>query len=253
LNDTITSVGAQQVLDSCFVGVSAYCPLIHRFTSGDVGQIDFIGEPTGNVGRLDVKGSDFSIKYRLPQFAFGQFQVGLDATYLAQYNLTPNPGISPLVFHNAGHVLPFGSGADAACPDGASGVCLMPRWRALASVAWNLGPWDASWRVRYIGKFRNGSGKADEDTFPAGQCYYNQFGDCSIHNIQLHYGARTYNDIQLGYNIEPINTRVDVGVDNVGDIQPPFLGANNTLNANTDTANFDTLGRYYFARVTVKF
>jgi len=251
LDDTITTVGAQQVLDSCFVGVSSYCPFIHRF-AGD-GQIDFILQPTGNVGRIDVKGSDFSIKYRLPQFAFGQFAVGLDATYLAQYNQTPSPGISDLVFHNAGHVLPFGSAADAACPDLGSGVCLMPRWRALASISWNLGPWDASWRMRYIGKFRNGSAKADEDTFPAGQCYYNQYGDCSIHNIQLHYGARTYNDVQVGYNIEPINTRVDVGIDNVGDIQPPFLGANNTLNANTDTANFDTLGRYYFARVTVKF
>ena len=254
LDNTITSVGAQQVLDSCFAGVAAYCPLVHRFTTGDVGQIDFIGEPTGNVGKISVKGTDFSVKYRLPQFSFGQFSVGLDATYLAQYNQTPNPGFSTLVFHNAGHVLPFGSGADAACPDAAGGVCLMPRWRALATVAWNLGPWDASWRMRYIGKFRMGSGKADEDTFPAGQCYYSQFGkDCTIHGLQLKYGARTYNDIQVGYNIEAINTRVDVGVDNVGDIQPPFLWANNTLNANTDTANFDTLGRYYFARVTVKF
>jgi len=258
LDDTITTVGAQAVLDSCFAGVAAFCPLVHRFNND--GQIDFILQPTGNVGRIDVKGSDFSVKYRLPQFSFGQFSVGLDATYLAQYNQNVTPGLvnpatgSVTIFHNAGHLLNFGSAADAACPDLGSGVCLMPRWRALATVAWNLGPWDASWRMRYIGKFRMGSGKADEDSFPAGQCYYSQFGtDCSIHGLQLHYGARTYNDIQVGYNIEAINTRVDLGVDNVGDIQPPYLWANNTLNANTDTANFDTLGRYYFARVTVKF
>jgi len=59
--------------------------------------------------------------------------------------------------------------------------------------------------------------------------------------------------VQVGYNIEAINTRIDLGIDNVGDIQPPYLWANNSNNANTDTANFDTLGRYYFARVTVKF
>jgi len=260
LDDTITTVGAQAVLDSCFAGASQFCPLIHRFATGDVGQIDYILQPTGNVGRIDVKGTDFSVKYRLPQFAFGQFSVGLDATYLAQYNQTVTPGIiNPATgrvttFHDAGHLLNFGSAADAACPDLGSGVCLMPRWRALATVAWNMGPWDASWRMRYVGKFRMGSGKADEDTFPAGQCYYSQFGqDCSIHGLQLRYGARTYNDVQVGYNIEAINTRVDVGIDNVGDIQPPYLWANNTLNANTDTANFDTLGRYYFARVTVKF
>jgi len=251
LNDTITAVGAQQVLDSCFAGVAAYCPLVHRFATGDVGQIDFIGEPTANVGRIDVKGTDFSIKYRLPQFSFGQFMVGLDATYLAQYNVAPGSGV---VFNDAGHVQPFGSAANAACPSAPGGVCLFPRWRALGTVAWNLGPWDASWRMRYVGKFRNGSGKADQDTFPAGQCYYSQFGkDCSLHGVILKYGARTYNDIQVGYNIEALNTRVDVGVDNVGDVQPPYLWANNSLNANTDTANFDTLGRYYFARVTVKF
>jgi len=254
LDDTITAVAAQQVLDSCFAGNLAYCPLIKRKTGAgnpDLGQIDQIIDPTGNVGRIDVKGADFSIKYRLPQFSFGQFQVGFDATYLAQYNQTPNPGLSTLVFHNAGHVAPFGSGAEAACPDFGSGVCLFPRWRALASVSWNLGPWDASWRMRYIGKFRNGYAKADEDTFPAGQCYYGSF--CSLHNVILHYGARTYNDVQVGYNIEAINTRIDLGIDNVGDIQPPYLWANNSNNANTDTANFDTLGRYYFARVTVKF
>jgi len=252
LNDTITGVAAQQVIDSCFAGNLAYCPLIHR-KSGDVegGQIDFILDPVANVGRIDVKGTDFSVKYRLPQFSFGQFMLGFDATYLAQYDQTANPGLSSLVFHNAGHVAPFGSGAQAACPDFGSGVCLFPRWRALASVSWNLGPWDASWRMRYIGKFRNGSAKADEDTFPAGQCYYGSF--CSLHNVILHYGARTYNDVQVGYNIEAINTRIDVGIDNVGDIQPPYLWANNSNNANTDTANFDTLGRYYFARVTVKF
>ena len=67
------------------------------------------------------------------------------------------------------------------------------------------------------------------------------------------YGARTYNDVQLGYNIEQINTRVDLGIDNVGDKTPPLLYANNTLNANTDPGNFDVMGRYYWARVTVKF
>ena len=108
--------------------------------------------------------------------------------------------------------------------------------------------------MRYIGKTTLGSARADEDVFPAGQCYYAQFGkDCTLHGYKLHYGARTYNDVQVGYNIERLNTRVDVGIDNVGDIQPPFLWANNSLNGNTDTATFDTLGRYYWARVTVKF
>ena len=249
LNDTITSVGAQAVLDSCFNGQLQYCPLVTRFDSSspNPGQIKQILEPTSNLGRLDAKGVDFSIKYRLPQFSFGQFSLGLDATYLSQYD----QDTGNIVYHNAGHLLNFGSGAEAACADLGGGTCLFPRWRALASVNWNLGPWDASWRMRYVGTFRMGSKSPSQDTFPAGTCYYGSF--CTIKNYEIDYGARTYNDVQVGYNIEPINTRIDLGVDNIGDIDPPFLYANNSLNANTDPGNFDLMGRYYWARVTVKF
>ena len=52
---------------------------------------------------------------------------------------------------------------------------------------------------------------------------------------------------------EAINTRVEVGVDNVFDKQPPDLYTNNSLNANTDPADFDVLGRYYWTRATVSF
>ncbi len=62
LNDNITGVGAQAVLDLCSNGQLAYCPLIHRFPNAPAaGQIEFINEPTGNLGRVDVKGVDFAL------------------------------------------------------------------------------------------------------------------------------------------------------------------------------------------------
>jgi len=69
----------------------------------------------------------------------------------------------------------------------------------------------------------------------------------------FHYGAQTYHNISFGYNIEPWNTMVQLGVDNISDKQPPILYQNNVANANTDVSNYDTIGRYYFAKVTVKF
>lgn len=69
----------------------------------------------------------------------------------------------------------------------------------------------------------------------------------------LKYGATVYNDMSIGYNIEPYNTRLDLGVNNLFDKQPPMLYANNTVNANTDPSDFDLLGRYFWGRVTVKF
>ncbi len=74
LNNNIATVLAQSVLDLCSAGQTQYCPLIHRYESGpNQGQIRFINEPTGNLGRVDVKGVDFALNYRLPEFSFGRF------------------------------------------------------------------------------------------------------------------------------------------------------------------------------------
>jgi outer membrane receptor protein involved in Fe transport len=146
--------------------------------------------------------------------------------------------------------MPFGSAQAAACP-GASGNCLFPRWKGQGYVNWQQGNWDASWRLRYIGRFQMGSQSPSQDVHPDGTCYYGSY--CTIQGAVLKYGATVYNDVSLGYNIEPLNTRVEFGVNNLFDKQPPMLYANNTLNANTDPSDFDMLGRYFFGRVTVKF
>jgi outer membrane receptor protein involved in Fe transport len=64
-----------------------------------------------------------------------------------------------------------------------------------------------------------------------------------------------YNDLAVGYDIQPINTRIDFGVNNVFDKQPPFLYYNDTGlgNGGADGADFDVLGRYYWGRVIVNF
>jgi outer membrane receptor protein involved in Fe transport len=97
--------------------------------------------------------------------------------------------------------------------------------------------------MRYIGRFQNGGPAFTlQDTLPNGE-----------NGSVLKYGATVYNDVSVGYNIAPMNTRVDFGVNNVFDKQPPMLYANNTLNANSDPSDFDFMGRYFYARVTVKF
>ena len=245
LNNTITSVGLQSLLNLCAAGQAVYCPYIHRTPSGpNAGQLlQSTVEPTGNLGSLSTGGIDWSANYKLPQFSFGQFNVGVNATYLKYYTQQTAPGVAGNVtFNDAGHFLPNGSAQAAACPDSA-GVCLFPRWRAQGNVGWRLGGWNASWRMRYIGRFQNGGPAGTvQDTAPNG-----------VPGTILKYGATVYNDASIGYNIEPINTRVDFGVNNLFDKQPPMLYANNTLNANTDPSDFDLLGRYFWGRVTVKF
>jgi outer membrane receptor protein involved in Fe transport len=245
LLNTITSVDAQTVLNLCFNGVSVYCPLITRFQGGpNQGQINSITEPTGNLGRTDVSGVDVSMTYRLPEFSFGRFVATLNATYMKEFNVDPAPGTpGDTVYHLAGHVVPFFSAARSACP-GNTGICTIPRWKAQTFLNWTLGSWDASWRMRYIGRFQMGNPNLDEQ----------QSAYPGLPGGVIKHGAYTYNDLSVGYNIEPLNMRLEAGVDNVADKQPPFFGFDaQSLNAGTDPSTFDLVGRYYHASVTVKF
>lgn len=249
LNNVITGVGAQTVLDLCFAGISEYCPLITRFSADSAapGQISRINTPTANLGRIDVKGTDLTARYQLPAFGFGQFTLDLHATYMSQYKIQTAPGQEGnRVLNGVGTMGSIGSPLTAACPFSGGQVCFFPRVRGQGGVQWQLGPWDASWRLRYIGDFNLGS-RDPSQGFSAAP------GFAHDNPLVLHYGSTLYSDVTVAYNIAPINTRVDVGVDNLFDKQPPLLYGNNAPQANTDPNDFDVLGRYYWARLTVNF
>jgi outer membrane receptor protein involved in Fe transport len=208
------------VVDLCYAGGSTptnspYCSFINYTPQGTIDTIT--GLTVQNLGRLDVKGVDFAASYKLPETSFGNFQVGLNTTYLTEYNNVA-PGQNS---HVAGTFdQQFGS---------------FPRWRALGNLSWQLGDFSASWTARYIGHLKNTAGAFSH--LPDGF---------------LPIGAVTYHNVQFGYNIEPINTRIDVGVDNVGDKQPP-LYYQSVTNANIDINTYDPIGRFYWGRLTVKF
>ena len=160
---------------------------------------------------LDTKGVDLAVSYRLPETAFGNFRVGLNASYLTEYNNSV-PGAP--TSHVAGtYQSQYGN---------------FPRWRALGTVNWQMGDFSANWTQRYQGRINLRDG------------------------LDLPIGAVVYHNLSFGYNIDPINTRLDIGVDNVGDKQPPLF-YQSTTNANIDINTYDPVGRFYWGRVTVKF
>ena len=252
LDNVITTVGAQSVVNLCFNGQAQFCPMISRSANPtSAGQITQILLPTANLGRFDVKGVDWAINYRLPQFSFGQFNVGLTGTYMKQAKVQSAPGQEGnSALNYVGVMGSTGSSLQASCPGGAPGaICFFPRNRAQGTLAWQLGPWDAQWKVQYISHFQVGSLDARQGA--TGALGFNPSGPAGAYVLK--YGNYVYNNLTVGYNIQPINTRIDIGVDNVFDKQPPFLYANNSQNANTDPNDFDVIGRYYWGRITVKF
>lgn len=237
LNDTITSVGVQTVMNECFAGVTTYCGLIDRAQGGlNAGQINRITQPTANLGRIDVRGMDFTAAYQLPHFAFGNVRASVQGTYFSQYKIQTAPGTdSNEVIDGAGQMGWAGSELGAACPFAGGSSCFFPRASAQGRLDWQLGPWSAGWRMRWTSPFRMAGAPPD-----------------AVENLDR-YGSYVYNDLHAGYEIAPLNTSVQVGVDNVFDKQPPILGDNRSTNSQTDATAFDVVGRYYWARLTVSF
>jgi outer membrane receptor protein involved in Fe transport len=239
LKDVITNVSGQTVLSACFNGVSQFCPLIQRFGADTENPGQFIRMllPTVNLGRVDVSGTDLQATYRLPELPFGQFVASVQATYLTRYDLETAPGLEGnQVIHQAGNI------------NYDTDNSLMPRVQGLANLTWNLGSWNAAWRIRYMGPFNLGSHDPSRG--------YSGIPGFKPDNPQvLRYGAYIYNDVSAGYEIKAINTRIDVGVNNLTDKQPPMLYENNggAGNGNTATNYFDPIGRFYWARLTYTF
>ncbi|QBN24691.1 TonB-dependent receptor [Xanthomonas oryzae pv. oryzae] len=220
LDDMLSGVGVQQVVNDCFDGSeAAFCPLIQRDTGG---QLTRVSVPFAyNSGKVDTRGYDAGIHYTLANTAWGAFAAGVDATFFSSYRFAGDA-------HNyVGENSSWGN---------------MPRWRAVANLAWDKGPWHASWNTRYLGRTVNGS---QYENFCADS---NADGSCAYFRI----GSVVYHDASLSRKIALLHSTLAVGVDNLGDRKPPrFYRYSNA--ANTEASTYDTLGRYFWSRLRVEF
>jgi outer membrane receptor protein involved in Fe transport len=235
LNDTIGSLGTQTIIDQCYK-FGRYCDLQTR--NAQTGDIETVNNTSQNVGRVTVSGLDFGVKYKLPEFSFGNFMLTLDTTYLKTYNREAIAGDISSQYNYAGTYTSSATGGDGN----------YSRLRGMVGVLWNMGDFDAAIRTRYVGGVRFG----DTVSTPAG---YNTVAKASDPNTgvqSFHAGAYAMTNIQFGYQFKPWNARIDVGVDNAFDRQPPILWQYG-FNGNTDERTYDTVGRYYWTRLTVKF
>lgn len=229
LKDLLTPIAASTVVNGCFANNSSpYCALITRYGTDtqQAGDVKVINTPTVNLGSLSTSGIDFTLNYKVPHFDLGgvnpgDFKAGFASTYLSTYNNNATPGQPGAHTVNyAGTFSPqFGN---------------MARWRGTLTLNWALGNWNAQWQTRYINHLTNLN------------------ADASIQGVNLPMASVLYHSIQLGYAIPSWHTRIDVGVDNLSDKIPPLAYQNGT-NYNVDASTYDTIGRYYWARATVKF
>ncbi|AIF46759.1 TonB-dependent receptor domain-containing protein [Dyella japonica] len=228
LSDTLTPVQAQTVVNACFNNNnSPYCSYINRYdqTNKLAGAVNYINTPVVNLGNLSTSGVDFTLNYAIPHFDIGgvdpgNFKAGLNTTYIATYKNDATPG-QP--------------GAQSINYAGTFGTQFgnISRWRGTLTLNWAMGPWSAQWQSRYIHPVTNLNANLDTG------------GSAPMASV-------LYHSIQAGYEWAKIHTRFDVGIDNLSNKTPP-LAYENGSNYNVDTATYDVMGRYYWARATVKF
>jgi iron complex outermembrane recepter protein len=226
LNDTITRADAQTVVDTCYANDShPFCDFINRRANG---QVDFIREPIVNLGRLDTQGWDLAMRYRLPDTAWGSWLLGMDATYIDRFDNDVNPldDADPIVNLAGTYNKSYGN---------------YSRVRARTFVNWQKGDFGASWRTRYVSAYNIASADGGCSQASPEYCYSVDFDSYMVHAFTV------------SYNLPWWNSKVEVGLDNAFDKQPEILYQNNVLNANTDVSTFDTVGRYLWARYTMKF
>lgn len=228
LSDTLTPIQAQTVVNACFNNAnSPYCSFINRYDSSNklAGAVNYINTPVVNLGNLSTTGVDFTFNYAIPHFDIGgvdpgKFKAGLNTTYISTYKNDATPGQpgAQSINYAGTYGLQFGN---------------IPRWRGTFTLNWALGDWSAQWQSRYIHNVTNLNANLDT-------------------GASAPMASVLYHSIQAGYEWSRIHTRFDVGIDNLSDKIPP-LAYQNGSNYNVDTATYDVMGRYFWARATVKF
>ncbi len=217
----ISTVGAENTLDGCYVNANAdACARINRTPLGQLWLGEgFVEDLNVNIGALEAEGIDLNLAYTGMEIGrFGSLNFSLVGTYFDKLVTDPGSGFTPYD-----------------CVDAFSSVCGTPtnQWRHLARVSW-VSPWDVDLSLGW--RFYSGvTGLVD----PA--------------NIDSKIPDEQYFDLSANWAVTE-KSSVVLGINNVLDDNPTLSSAVGTTgNGNTYPQTYDALGRYVFLRATVGF
>ena len=245
------------------------------------GTIDHVNDFFTNVGAVKVRAFDFDVNYVRETERFGTFTFDVTGTYLQSYKVItgladPNPGLDG--YNNK--IVNY-AGTDI------FGVAL-PDFKAQASLLWNYK--FGARKISYpgpTGKDGKGGGSAasakDKDEPSPGSAPNSpqslSFG-VTVNYVDSYREAVENDDVTTGlpqYNISPgsglalrtvqsfttvdliasytyRNATLTVGVNNVGDENPPYLyGLDQNQTNNYDFTQANSLGRFIFTELKIRF
>jgi iron complex outermembrane receptor protein len=225
IDDTISNIGAVTILEQCGL-FNALCEQITRGPSGNLwqGTQGFVVDTTLNLGEANWEGVDIAASWEIDG-AGGTWTTDLIGTMLLTKERTPLPSVASSAYDCSGVI------SDRCYP--------APEWRHTASVTYDSNEtWKVEARWRFFGgiDYFEGNVLGVADTIAQAELSDSQ----SYFDLNAVFGFMENNDITIGVN-------------NVLDEEPPMMGGTLSDNANTIAGFYDTLGRFMYAKATVRF
>lgn len=220
IDDGISSLGVQYVLDDCYLnGNASSCDLITRRADYSIAQVR---DTSINVAKQSAEGVDTEVRFAVSP-GLGRIETAFLWTHLLKRTKTPFPGADEIDLS--------GRYTDPTAEDGGA----YAEDKINYSVTWKVG--GAS--VGYLGEFISA---LDADTF----CNCGESGEPYIQKID----SVLYHDLIAGYDF-PWGTKIKAGITNLTNEAPPFIEVG--FNATTDPSTYRMFGRGYFVRLSQEF
>jgi outer membrane receptor protein involved in Fe transport len=225
IDGTISTFGAENTLDACYNNDdAAACSRIHRTANGQlwVGNGNVL-DTNINIGGLATSGVDVNFLWSgIGLGGAGKLGVSLEGTYLDTFTQDPGPGLGTIDCKGL-----YNAPCGVKIPN--------PNWRHQMRFDWTT-PWKGfdlalTWR------------------------YYSSVTLYQGNPNQLDYklDSQDYFDLAGSWAITD-KVQVRLGIDNLLDQDPPLSGiVGTTGNGNTYPQVYDSMGRYIFGAMTVKF
>jgi outer membrane receptor protein involved in Fe transport len=224
IEDGISSLGVQFILDDCYIRQNPEsCALVRRTPNYD---IDFVLDTDLNVADQGAQGIDAEFRYSFDT-SIGQWEAAVLYSHLLERTKTPFEGADELDLS--------GRYTDPTAEDG-------------GAYAEDKGNYSLHWKwnnlmLGYQGEYISG---LDADTFCNCGAGNNPDGTYTQKIDSL-----LYHDFLVSYEFEKTGTKISGGVTNFTDEEPPYIEIG--FNATTDPSTYRQFGRGYYLRLSQSF
>ncbi|QSX34922.1 TonB-dependent receptor [Shewanella avicenniae] len=220
MEKVIDTIGASTILENCaLTGDATFCDNVVRSPSGSLwlGQEGYVNNALANIGGRTWEGVDINSGYKYDIFN-GTLALSLNGFYSMKKEIEPILGDSELAYDCSGKI---------------SSACFAsPKWRHTLNAEYIAEDYSVALKWRYYGKV-DYEGSVDVLTADGISSY-------SFFDLSGNYAVNDY-------------LTVTAGVNNIFDKEPPMVGGTLSTNANTVAGFYDSLGRFMFMSVGLKF